>query len=115
MRLAGLFAILDKQAEIERIHLKAALALWEYSEASIHLVFGDSTGSPIADTILHALRASGGMDDTAISSLFQRHVPANRLSQAKAMLHAAGVIYPEHTRTDGRQRIIWRSVAKKAK
>ena len=32
MRLAGLYAVLDGLGEVATVHLKAALALWEYAE-----------------------------------------------------------------------------------
>ena len=44
MRLALLYALLDSSDCIRREHLVAALALWEYVEASAQCVFGDSMG-----------------------------------------------------------------------
>src|SRR5215213_1663493 len=57
-RLATIYAVMDKSHSIEQEHLEAALALWDYSEASSRYVFGDATGDPIADQIVEALKAA---------------------------------------------------------
>src|SRR5262249_30019364 len=49
MRLACLYAILDRSAAVRRDHLTAALALWAYVEDSVAHIFGDSLGDPLAD------------------------------------------------------------------
>jgi hypothetical protein len=55
-------------------HLRAALAAWEYCEASAAHIFGNSLGDPIADEIERALKQqfSEGMTRTAIRDLFKR-------------------------------------------
>ena len=55
MRLACLYAALDKTCLVSPAHLKAARALWWYCEASVRYVFGARTGDPVADRILLAL------------------------------------------------------------
>jgi hypothetical protein len=47
VRLALVYALLDRQAFIDEPHLRAALACWAYSEASAKFVFGDSLGDPV--------------------------------------------------------------------
>jgi hypothetical protein len=44
MRLSALYALLDKSAVVKADHLKAALALWEYCEASARFIFGEALG-----------------------------------------------------------------------
>ena len=56
MRLACIYALLDCSPLVHREHLLAALALWDYCEASARGIFGDSLGDPVADEILRALR-----------------------------------------------------------
>jgi hypothetical protein len=114
MRLSGLYAVLDGQSVIDLIHLQAALALWEHAEASTHLIFGDSLGDPVADTILKAIRARGEMTDSDISDLFKRHRTATELERAKEVLIKAGLAHWVTIETDGRPRIVWRHGAKKA-
>jgi hypothetical protein len=91
-RLALLYSLLDGRGEIGTDHLGAALAVWEYAEASVRYIWGDALGDPIADEILRALRAAGsvGMSRTAISNLFGRNRNAGQIGRALAMLVAAG-------------------------
>ena len=87
MRLALLYALLDGADCIRRDHLTAALALWEYVEASAKFVFGDSLGDPVADDILRALKtAPDGLSRTDLRELFQRHQSSERVGQALALL-----------------------------
>jgi hypothetical protein len=55
-RLSCLYALLDQSATIKSYHLKAALALWNYCEASAAYIFGDATGNLLANKILVKLR-----------------------------------------------------------
>ena len=84
MRLASIYAVMDESKTIEKGHLMAALALWEYAEQSARYIFGDATGDPVADQILEGLRAAGkdGMTRTEISNLFGRNKSADRIAQA---------------------------------
>ncbi len=111
MRLALLYALLDGAEEIRREHLTAALALWEYSEASARYVFGDSLGDPVADDILRALQnAPEGMNRTDLQNLLGRHQSSNRIGQALALLlkyHRARV---EQEQTGGRPLERWFAV-----
>ena len=113
MRLAGAYAILDGQGSIDLVHLKAATALWEYADASTKLIFGDATGDPTADTIIQAIRTSGELDDSHISALFSRNIPAARLDRAKATALRAKAVHCITVATDGRPRILWRLGTKK--
>ena len=67
VRLALIYALLDGAANIDLPHIKAALAVWEYAEASAAHIFGASLGDPVADDIYRALRHAGreGMSRTA--------------------------------------------------
>lgn len=57
LRLSIAYALTDGSAVINEAHLRAALALWEYCEATCLWVFGWSTGNRQADLILAELRA----------------------------------------------------------
>ena len=110
MTLSGLYALLDGQAAIDTLHLKAALALWEYAEGSTRQIFGDSLGDPIADTIYRALLSAGELDDSDVSALFGRNVSADRLQQAKGMLQVHGLAH-SHLRygeSGGRPSRVWK-------
>jgi hypothetical protein len=87
MRLACLYAVLDLSPTVKPAHLTAALALWDYAEASVRYIFGDSTGDTVADDILRALRsAPAGLTRTEISNLLGRNQPAGRIGKALAVL-----------------------------
>lgn len=113
MRLSALYAILDGQNAIDLVHLKAALALWEFAEASTRLIFGDSTGDPAADAILRGVRTSGELSNSQMSDLFGRNVSGGRLERAKSSLSAAGLIHCDVIETEGRPRKVWRAGTKK--
>lgn len=60
VRLQAAYALLDGSDVIDVEHVEAAWAMWRYCEDSAAHVFGSSTGSPISDKILDALREAGG-------------------------------------------------------
>jgi hypothetical protein len=115
MRLSALYALLDQKAEIDSPHLGAAVALWEYAEQSTAMIFGDSTGDFVADTILQAVRAAGALSDSEISAKFSRNVDATRLQQAKATLLEYGLLSHTEVETDGRTKQVWSPVTKQTK
>jgi hypothetical protein len=59
MRLAVLYALLDKSKAIDLPHLEAALAVWRYCEESAAHVFGGKTGNELADRLLVLIVAAG--------------------------------------------------------
>jgi hypothetical protein len=49
VRLALIYALLDGKPDIDEPHLRAGLAVWEYCEASVAHIFGNSLGDPVAE------------------------------------------------------------------
>jgi hypothetical protein len=92
IRAALLYALLDRAAQIDAVHLDAALALWNFCAASTRYIFGDLVGDPIADTILRALRSAGaaGLSRTEIISLFGRNLPVSKIDPGLTALLLAG-------------------------
>ena len=87
MRLACLYALLDKRATVEAHHLQAALALWSFCERSVRFIFGDSLGDKVADDLLTTLQQNpDGLTRTDINDFFGRNVGANRLARALGLL-----------------------------
>jgi hypothetical protein len=109
IRLATLYALMDRRMEIDGAHLEAALAVWEYSEASAVRIFGDSLGDPVADDILTALRQAGptGMTRTSIRDLFGRNQGSDRIGMALAKLASKGLAIMENRKTGGRPVETW--------
>jgi hypothetical protein len=110
VRLALAYALLDGRDAIGIDHLHAALALWEYADASISYIWGDALGDPVADEIKRALRQAGnaGRTRTELRDLFGRNRRAEDIGRALVVLAAAGKVRRE-TRTDtgGRPAEIW--------
>ena len=111
MRLAMLYALLDCSPDIRREHLLAALALWEYSEASAQYIFGDSMGDTVADAILDRLRDTPeGLSRTDIRDLFQKNQTSARIEQALALLKEFGRARCERVATGGKAAERWHAV-----
>jgi hypothetical protein len=112
VRLAMIYALIDGRTEIDVDHLKAALAIWEYCEASAARIFGQSLGDPVADEILRALQQAGanGLTRTAIRDLFGRHRTGDRIGAALALLMTNGHARAEERMTSGRPSEVWFAV-----
>jgi hypothetical protein len=109
VRLAMLYALLDGVTQIELSHLSAALAIWEYCEASSAHIFGAMIGNPDADEILRALQQAGadGMPRTAISNLFGRNKSGDRIGAALALLASKGRARMDNRASGGRPVEMW--------
>jgi len=109
VRLALIYALLDGAANIDRPHIRAALAVWEYAEASAAHIFGASLGDNVADDILRALQNSGseGMTRTAIRDLFGRHQSSDRIGAALALLMSRRRAKAENRQSGGRPTETW--------
>lgn len=113
MRLACNYALYDCSDVVRIEHLRAALALWDYSESSVAYIFGDNLGDPIADTILSSLRSNlNGLSRTEISNLFKRHIDSTQISRALESLKEMGKVTMNPEFTEGRSKEIWKAVAK---
>lgn len=109
VRLAMLYAAIDGAARISLDHLRAALAVWRYAEASAAHIFGDLVGDPVADEIMQALLQAGqaGMTRTTIRDLFGRNRSADRIGAALALLLKAGKAAGKMRETGGRPAEVW--------
>jgi hypothetical protein len=88
IRLAMIYALLDRTALITDDHLRAALAVWDAAARSAAFIFGMRLADPKADRILAALReAPGGLTRSEIrSGVFGRNLPAERIKTALGLL-----------------------------
>jgi hypothetical protein len=114
MRLACLYALLDHSPVVRAEHLLAALAVWEYCQASARYIFGDALGDPVGDIILQALRQQpAGLDRTAISALFKGHQQAAKIGRALFLLQELGLATVRHESEvgAGRPREVWFATA----
>ena len=116
LRLQVTYALLDGSHVIRPEHIMAAEAVWDYSRASAAGIFGQHTGDTVADLILGELqrRGSDGLDGTGIHDLLGRHVRAERIDQAIAVLAKQGLATKAKKATHGRPRTVLQ-LATKAK
>lgn len=111
LRLSALFAVMDRSRTIEPRHLFAALSVWDYSEASTRMTFGDASGDPVRDTIVKALQnADGGLTRTEIHHLFSGHVKSGDIEKALMPLLGQGRVSKTLEETGGRPTERWRFV-----
>ncbi|HXX75852.1 MAG TPA: DUF3987 domain-containing protein [Nitrospiraceae bacterium] len=113
MRLACLYALQDMSYVVQPEHLTAALALWEYCEASARYIFGQRLGDPIADELLSALRRHPqGMTRTEIRDWFGRNRKAYEINRGLALLAKQGFARMEESPSGGRQIERWFAVSR---
>jgi len=114
IRLALVYALLDRSKSIKSVHIKAAQALWECCAASAKYLFGHMLGDPIADDILQALHGAGsaGMTRTDIRDLFKRNRTMEDINMALAMLEKNGLarLHQQEKKTAGRPAECWVAV-----
>jgi len=108
MRIACIYALLNFSSIIRVEHLMAALAVWDYADASAKYIFGERMGDPVADRIMDALlQAPGGMTRTDISNLFGRNRAANDIDRALRHIIKAGLAQCAQETTGGRSVERW--------
>ena len=108
MRVAMVYALLDKSCLVRRPHLEAALELWRYCEESARFIFGDALGNQTADRILQALKARpDGMTRTEIREMFHRNRSSAQIEVALRILAQHGLARAEKQESGGRPTERW--------
>jgi hypothetical protein len=112
MRMACVYALLDRSSLIRVEHLRAALAVWDYAARSARFIFGDDLGNPAADRILDSLREEKkGRTRQDIRELFHRHKSSFEIAQALDLLKQVGLARMEQEDgTGGRPAERWFAV-----
>jgi hypothetical protein len=100
MRLACIYSLLDGSELIRIEHLRAALALWDYSERSSMSIFGELTGDPMLDKAKEALKAKGYLTLTELWGLFGRNPSKEEVDRIQREL-IKGKFATIDTQTDG--------------
>jgi hypothetical protein len=103
LRLSVLYALLDDALQVEVQHVRAALALWAYAEASIADVFGARLGDPDAEKILDAL-ARGPLNATELLRVFSNNRSSEWLLAKLRSMTQKGLIV-ETTKTGDRKTV----------
>ncbi len=104
MRLAVLYALLDRGDAIALEHLEAALALWRYCAESACYVFGGQVGHPLADRLLELVREKGseGLARSEFREAIGGSTPSIKIDAARDTLLRALLIRVEKESTGGR-------------
>jgi len=91
-RLSVIYALLDSCLEIDEVHVRAALAVWDYVEDSTRYVFGSESGDRDLGRLMEYIdNSAGGRTRTDISvDLFAKHKTKAELDQLLAKLLARG-------------------------
>jgi hypothetical protein len=91
LRLSLLYALLDSAGEIRVEHLRAALAFWNYCEASIEFIFSGQSGDLDGDRILNAV-ATEPKTLTELHRTFGNNRPSEWILAKLASMVRAGKI-----------------------
>jgi hypothetical protein len=111
MRMAMIYALLDRDKFIREHHLRAGLALWKYCAQSAEFIFGAPLGDPLAKKLLKALRAAGeiGLTTTQI----RRKVVSGNVSAKVYMAKLAALVKTNQVYAQkdpgSRQKTVWRA------
>ncbi len=114
LKLALFYAIMDKSNYILLEHLAAALAIWQYAEASANFIFGTVTeADPTEQKILEGLQKYKELTQTEIGNIvFSKHTPASTIKNALQSLSAKGKVESRIEETTGRNKTIWKLKSK---
>ena len=112
LRLALIYAALDQSVEIADTHLLAALALWQYCDASAAYLFGAAVGDRDADAILGALRQSPqGMTRSELrQNVFHNSRSASEMARALGLLLRFNLVHQKIIPTSGRPAERWLAI-----
>ena len=119
-RLSMLYAHAEGMKTINAKHVGAAVEVIRYADESARYIIGDSTGNPIADKLLRALRVPDFSDPnnprprTDLTraeqfALFNGHITKDELDRAVAMLIKSGLAEQAAIPTGGRPKSVLRA------
>jgi hypothetical protein len=92
LRLSLLYAALDCAPAVTPAHLEAALALWDFADASARAIFAGRSGIAEQDVLVTALHTRGRLTRTEISALFHRNKPAQQIDALLRLAEEGGRI-----------------------
>jgi hypothetical protein len=102
MRLASLYALMDRSTVIREPHLDAAMAVWKHSERSLRWIFKADL-DPRAEKLLSALRASseGLTKRDIVNKVFSKNMSTGQVEELLKRLLAYRIIIREEPRSTG--------------
>jgi hypothetical protein len=104
LRLALIYAAADGNPLITPDHIRAAAAVWQFSDASVRVIFDTQTGDPLADRLLILISTAGddGLSLSEQRSKLGHNHPAGDLQYAGDLLVALGVAERDKRKSAGR-------------
>ena len=105
LRLSLLYALLDGSDTIRAEHLRAALAVWAYCEASARIIFGGSSvvgggPEPLSIRLLNAIMATPGVNRRELRRAF-RSTTEGDFNGALAALESKGLAHRGRCQPEG--------------
>ncbi len=112
MRLACVYALLDESSYVHPEHLAAALALWDYCEASARYTFGDAFANPAGEKLLEALKAApeGISRGDITTKVFGGNKPRAEINGLLSEMLTEGLVHRTRVKAErGRPKELWRA------
>ena len=99
LRLSMIYALMDRSDTIDLPHLRAALALWEYSEESVKMIFEEMTGDENVDLVVKCGKAFKSITRGQLWALLGRNNSKHEFDRIGTVLAARklAVIDPQQT------------------
>lgn len=112
LRLAMIYALLDRSREIAAEHVEAALAVWRYCSDSAAFLFGRPTADDHANTALVALRRSpeGLKKSEIVRDVFNHRITGQAVARVMDALAERGLVRCETVTTGGRPAALYVAV-----
>lgn len=103
VRLSMIYALFDGKKEVDSEHIRAALAMWNYSQASAEYIFSDDAKSSKLDAKIREvlLVGRGGMTLTEMHRATGNNHKAAEMRGSIQRLVDAGVVRAEAIKTKG--------------
>lgn len=120
LRLAVIYAVLDREFYVDVHHLEAAKAFWDYCDQTAAFIFGDRQvdreGSKVMTKIRELIKekpelADGGLTRTEINrAVYGGHKPPGDMDNLLTILHESGLIRPVAEVRGGRATTVWKVI-----
>ena len=93
------YALMDRSETIDLPHLKAALALWDYSEQSVKMIFEEMTGDENVDLVVKCGKAFKSITRSQLWTLLGHNNNKHELDRIGTVLAARklAIIDPQQT------------------
>ena len=104
----SMLAALSRECDVVDVEdLAAALALWQYADETVRMLFGGCE-DPLVARVIDAIRATPEISRSTLHRITAKAMPAHRFVAVLEQAAATGVVESERVETAGRPREIWR-------